>query len=116
LQGVRDSLLDELYSGEWGVHEDKVKKVVQSRKSTPGSGNKGKYVQDEVRAQADLVWFIINSLDGRVFVCGSSKGMGEGVEAALVDVAMKKGNLGEEEAKSFWALKKDAGQYIAETW
>jgi sulfite reductase alpha subunit-like flavoprotein len=112
LQGIRDSLLDELYSGEWGVHEDEVKKVVQSRK---GSG-KGKYVQDEVRAQADLVWFIINSLDGRVFVCGSSKGMGEGVEAALVDVAIRKGNLGAEEAKKFWALKKEAGQYIAETW
>lgn len=30
LQGVRDSLLDELYSGEWGVEESKVKKVVQS--------------------------------------------------------------------------------------
>jgi len=112
LQGVRDSLLDELYSGEWGVHESEVKKVVQSRKS---SGNR-KYVQDEVRAQADLVWFIINSLDGRVFVCGSSKGMGEGVEAALVDVAMRKGNLGREEAQKFWGLKKKAGQYIAETW
>jgi len=112
LQGVRDSLLDELYSGEWGVHESEVKKVVQSRKSS----GKGKYVQDEVRAQADLVWFIINSLDGRVFVCGSSKGMGEGVEAALIDVAMRKGNLGYEEAKDFWNLKKEAGQYIAETW
>jgi sulfite reductase alpha subunit-like flavoprotein len=112
LQGVRDSLLDELYSGEWGVHEDEVKKVVQSRKS---SGDR-KYVQDEVRAQADLVWFIINSLDGRIFVCGSSKGMGEGVEAALVDVAMRKGNLGRAEAKKFWGLKKEAGQYIAETW
>jgi sulfite reductase alpha subunit-like flavoprotein len=112
LQGVRDSLLDELYSGEWGVHEDEVKKVVQSRK---GKG-KGKYVQDEVRAQADLVWFIINSLDGRVFVCGSSKGMGEGVEEALVDVAMMKGNVSRQEAKEFWGLKKEAGQYIAETW
>jgi sulfite reductase alpha subunit-like flavoprotein len=112
LQGVRDSLLDELYSGEWGIHESEVKKVVQSRKS---SGDR-KYVQDEVRAQADLVWFIINSLDGRVFVCGSSKGMGEGVEEALVDVAMRKGNLGREEAKKFWGLKKEAGQYIAETW
>jgi sulfite reductase alpha subunit-like flavoprotein len=112
LQGVRDSLLDELYSGEWGVHEDEVKKVVQSRKG----GSKGKYVQDEVRAQKDLVWFIINSLDGRVFVCGSSKGMGEGVEEALVDVAMSKGNLGRQEAKDFWKLKKEAGQYIAETW
>ncbi|KAL2073990.1 hypothetical protein VTL71DRAFT_7768 [Oculimacula yallundae] len=112
LQGVRDSLLDELYSGEWGVHESEVKKVVQSRKHT----GKGKYVQDEVRAQADLVWFIINALDGRVFVCGSSKGMGEGVEAALIDAVMSKGNLSREEAEKFWKLKGEAGQYIAETW
>ncbi|KAK2783292.1 hypothetical protein FQN53_009280 [Emmonsiellopsis sp. PD_33] len=110
LQGVRDSLLDELYSGEWGVHEETVKKVVQSR------SGEGRYVQEEVRHQADLVWFVINALDGRVFVCGSSKGMGEGVEAALVDVAIAKGNLNREEAQLFWQSKKDAGQYIAETW
>jgi sulfite reductase alpha subunit-like flavoprotein len=110
LQGVRDSLLDELYSGDWGVHEEKVKKVVQSRRG------EGKYVQEEVRAQADLVWFIINALDGRIFVCGSTSGMGEGVERALVDVAMGKGGLNEEQAKAFWQNKKEAGQYIAETW
>ena len=107
LQGVRDSLLDELYSGEWGVEEDKVKKVVQSRRG------EGRYVQEEVRHQADLVWFIINALDGRVFVCGSSQGMGEGVERALVDVAMDKGNLRRKEAEEFWTKKKDGGQYIA---
>ena len=107
LQGVRDSLVDELYSGEWGVEEDKVKKVVQSRRG------EGRYVQEEVRHQADLVWFIINALDGRVFVCGSSKGMGEGVENALVDVAMDKGNLRREEAEEFWGKKRDGGQYIA---
>ncbi|EEP78453.1 conserved hypothetical protein [Uncinocarpus reesii 1704] len=110
LQGIRDSLLDELYSGEWGVHEETVKKVVQSRRG------EGRYVQEEVRNQADLVWYVINALDGRVFVCGSSKGMGEGVEAALVDVAMAKGNLNREEAQQFWEGKKSAGQYIAETW
>ena len=110
LQGVRDSLLDELYSGDWGVHEDKMKKVVQSRRG------EGRYVQEEVRAQADLVWFIINAVDGRVFVCGSSKGMGEGVEKALVEVAMAKGNLNHDEAKSFWEEKKNSGQFIAETW
>jgi sulfite reductase alpha subunit-like flavoprotein len=110
LQGVRDSLLDELYSGDWGVEETKVKKVVQSRRG------EGRYVQEEVRAQADLVWFIINAVDGRVFVCGSSKGMGEGVEKALVDVAMAKGKLNAEEAKLFWEEKKASGQYIAETW
>ena len=107
LQGVRDSLLDELYSGEWGVEEEKVKKVVQSRRG------EGRYVQEEVRHQADLVWYIINALDGRVFVCGSSKGMGEGVERALIDVAMDKGNLRKEEAEEFWKKKKDGGQYIA---
>lgn len=110
LQGVRDSLLDELYSGDWGVHEDKVKKVVQSRRG------EGRYVQEEVRAQADLVWFVVNAVDGRVFVCGSSKGMGEGVEAALVDVAMAKGKLNQDEAKGFWDEKKKSGQYISETW
>ena len=107
LQGVRDSLLDELYSGEWGVEEEEVKKVVQSRRG------EGRYVQEEVRHQADLVWFIINALDGRVFVCGSSQGMGEGVERALVDVAMDKGNLRREEAEEFWTKKKDGGEYIA---
>jgi sulfite reductase alpha subunit-like flavoprotein len=107
LQGIRDSLLDELYSGEWGVHESEVKTVVESRRG------EGRYVQEEVRAQADLVWFIINSLDGRVFVCGSSEGMGEGVERALVDVAINKGGLREEEAVEFWRKKKEGGQYIA---
>lgn len=110
LQGIRDSLVDEIYSGEWGVHEDEVKRVVQSRRG------EGRYVQEEVRNQADLVWYIANSVDGRIFVCGSSKGMGEGVEDSLVDVAMSKGNLEREEAKNFWQLKKEAGQYIAETW
>ncbi|KAG6008807.1 hypothetical protein E4U21_003836 [Claviceps maximensis] len=110
LQGIRDSLVDEIYSGEWGVHEDEVKRVVQSRRG------EGRYVQEEVQNQADLVWYIANTVDGRIFVCGSSKGMGEGVEDSLVEVAMSKGNLEREEAKNFWQLKKEAGQYIAETW
>ncbi|KAK0635704.1 hypothetical protein B0T17DRAFT_484084 [Bombardia bombarda] len=110
LQGIRDSLVDELYSGEWGVHEDEVKKVVQSRRGV------GRYVQEEVKHQADLVWYIINSVDGRVFVCGSTRGMGEGVEKALIEVAMEKGNLEREEARQFWELKREVGQYIAETW
>lgn len=110
LQGIRDSLVDEIYSGEWGVHEDEVKRVVESRVG------EGRYVQEEVINQADLVWYVINAVDGRVFVCGSSKGMGEGVEESLIEVAMRKGNLGRDEAKNYWDLKKQVGQYIAETW
>ena len=110
MQGIRDSNQDELYEGDWGVHESKIKKVMQSRVGP------GEYVQDEILHQADLVWFIINALDGRVFVCGSSAGMGEGVERNLVQVAMKKGKLNADEAKVFWEEKKNSGQYVAETW
>jgi sulfite reductase alpha subunit-like flavoprotein len=113
IQGVRDSMLDELYSGELGDHEQEIKKVVQSRRVKVGGNNEVKYVQDEVRVQADIVWFVINALDGRIFVCGSSKGMGEGVEESLVDVAMQKGRLSEAQAREFWAKKKEDGQYIA---
>ena len=106
-------MLDELYSGELGDHEREIKKVVQSRKVKVGGSSEVKYVQDEVRVQADIVWFVINALDGRIFVCGSSKGMGEGVEESLIDVAMQKGRLGEAQAKEFWTKKKEDGQYIA---
>ncbi|KAK7515452.1 hypothetical protein IWZ03DRAFT_203087 [Phyllosticta citriasiana] len=111
VQGVRDSMLDEIYRGELGAHEADIKRVVQSRRA-----GEARYVQDEVRMQADVVWFVINALDGRIFVCGSSKGMGEGVHRALVDVAMEKGNLNQAEAEDFWERKKEDGQYIAETW
>lgn len=142
VQGVRDSMLDEIYQGELGAHEHEIKKVVQSRVKPPpaldaeeslerdvddeahppavkeerNQRKVAKYVQDEVRLQADIVWFVINALDGRIFVCGSTKGMGEGVETALMDVAMDKGNLDAETAKQFWEQKKKDGQYIAETW
>jgi sulfite reductase alpha subunit-like flavoprotein len=112
IQGVRDSMLDELYSGELGDHEREIKKVVQSRKANR-QGNEAKYVQDEVRQSADIVWFVANALDGRVFVCGSSKGMGEGVHNALVDVVMKKGGLNRDQAEKFWERKKEGRQYIA---
>ncbi len=69
-------------------------------------------MQEEVRHQADLVWFVINALDGRVFICGSSKAMGEGVESALVDVAMEKGNLRREEAVEFWGQKREGGRGV----
>ncbi|GAM82737.1 hypothetical protein ANO11243_007230 [Dothideomycetidae sp. 11243] len=112
VQGVRDSMLDEIYAGELGDHEKEIKKIVDSKKNQKAA----KYVQDEVRLQADIVWFVINAIDGRVFVCGSTKGMGEGVMTALIDVAMEKGNLNHDEATNFWEEKKKSGQYIAETW
>ncbi|KAK9240472.1 hypothetical protein V1525DRAFT_395069 [Lipomyces kononenkoae] len=110
LQGCRDSLVDELYAGEWGVDDGDVRKVVESR-----SGTK-KYVQDEVVDQSALVWSVISHPEGRVFVCGSSKRMGRGVEEALKAVAKKEGNMTTEDADEFWKEKERAWQYIIETW
>ncbi|KAI9696666.1 MAG: hypothetical protein M1820_008040 [Bogoriella megaspora] len=142
IQGVRDSDLDEIYHGELGAEERQIKKVVQSRNSSRKrtkvtdadgaeaanqeleemvednpkiSASSARYVQDEVRQQADVVWFVANAVDGRVFVVGGT-GMGEGVQKALVEVAMWKGGLNEKEAMEFWDGKKESGQYIAETW
>lgn len=111
IQGVRDSSVDELYSGELGSHERDIKKVVQSRKAKVNQGE-AKYVQDEVRRQADVVWDVINAVDGRVFVCGSSAGMGEGVREALIEVVIKKGKLNREQAEQFWDKKREGGQFI----
>ncbi len=110
IQGCRDSLVDEIYHGEWGGGSEDIRKVVQSRVGTK------QYVQDEVLAQSDLVWSVINSPKGRVFVCGSTKGMGEGVEAALVKVAQEEGGMNMENALEYWKDKERIWQYIKETW
>ena len=152
VQGVRDSSVDELYSGELGQYESQIKKVVQSRAGkkkqqhstshynlsendlvalqhdtereeaqrqlkhfTPAQ-QESRYVQDEVRQQGDVVWDIIHAVDGRIFVCGSSKGMGEGVETALREIAMEKGGWSEEGARQFWEEQKGNGRFVMEVW
>lgn len=153
VQGVRDSSVDELYSGELGQYESQIKKVVQSRawqrktKQLRDSHNnhsesdlttlkkqverlpldrahtnfrepqsESRYVQDEVRQQGDIVWDVIHAVDGRIFVCGSSKGMGEGVEHALKEVAMEKGGWDEAGATKFWQEQKENGRFVMEVW
>lgn len=111
IQGIRDSSVDELYSGELGSQEHDIKRVVQSRKARVDLGE-AKYVQDEVSRQADVVWNVANTSDGRIFVCGSSAGMGEGVREALVEVVMNKSTMNREQAEQFWDRKREDGQFI----
>lgn len=113
IQGIRDASLDQLYEGELGPDDNdrSIKHLVQSRR-TDRQKDEARYVQDEVRFQADTVWDVITAADGRVCVCGSSKGMGEGVEEALIDVACLKGRLNRDQAVDFWRSKKESGQYV----
>lgn len=95
---------------------------VSTEAKLTGEHHESRYVQDEVKAQADIVWDVINSVNGRIFVCGSSKGMGEGVELALKEVMVQKKRemegveWGLEEAGRYWEEMKGAGKYVAETW
>ncbi|ODV92460.1 hypothetical protein CANCADRAFT_87069 [Tortispora caseinolytica NRRL Y-17796] len=113
IQGCRDHLLDEIYRGEWGIDNTELHKVVESRSKV---GTHNKYVQDEVLEQADLIWDVMSHPDGKVFVCGSSAGMSKGVEKALQEVAMQKGNMSREEACKFWEAKAKDMLYVQETW
>lgn len=73
-------------------------------------------MQEEVRRQAELVWYMINVVDGWIFVCGAGKGMGEGVGRASVDVAVEMGGLNEEEAEAFWSAKREGGPVYCCKW
>lgn len=88
--------------------------IAKERWQEPQS--ESRYVQDELRQQSDVVWDIVRSVDGRIFVCGSSKGMGEGVEQALIDIVKEKGGMDDEAAKNFWKEAKEANKYVAEVW
>ncbi|KAF7545209.1 hypothetical protein G7Z17_g9363 [Cylindrodendrum hubeiense] len=106
LHGTIDSMGEEIGNDSWGVPESQVKRVVQHEDNISG------HMHEEILKQSELVWYIINSLDGLLFTRGSSIIFSEGLEDALVDVAMAKGHLEREEARNFWQLKKEQGCYI----
>jgi len=75
--------------------------------SRPGDDKKGKYVQDDVRAQATSVKHWIDKMEGSVFICGST-GMGNGVLDALAEIL----DGGKEKVDT---LRKE-GRIVAEMW
>jgi len=75
--------------------------------SRPGEGKEKKYVQDQVKAQAQCVKHWIEKMSGAVFICGST-GMGNGVLEALA--GMLEGGT-----ETVEGLRKE-GRIVAEMW
>lgn len=106
LRNTDDSIINEIYSNQWGIPEDRLKNIIQDLAVSM------KPIQELVRTKAHMVWYIINSVNGCIWTCSDSRRRKGSIEKALVDVAIKQGNLREEEAQTFWSLKAEIGQYI----
>lgn len=90
-----DSLINEIYSSQWGIPEDRLKNIIQDLAVSM------KPIQELVRTKAHTVWYIINSVNGCIWTCSDSRRWKSSIEKGLVDVAIKQGNLREEEAQMF---------------
>ncbi len=109
IQGCRDQSFDGIYEGDLKGAEHCIVESQAGRKE---------YVQDEVVRQGNLIWRVMTEEGGRVYLCGAAKGFLEGVEKALRRVAVKYGNMSEEEAVDRWKKWQDPLdlRFIKEVW
>lgn len=74
------------------------------------------YVQDILKQQAELVYELLHSKNGIVYVCGSSGKMPRAVRAALVKIFVDCGQMEESTAEDYLQAMEKDGRYRQETW
>ena len=74
------------------------------------------YVQELVLQQAELVFDLLHTSSGIVYVCGSSGNMPRAVRAALVEVFKRYGGTSQENAEEYLQKMEKEGRYKQETW
>lgn len=110
--GCRNQAADFFYREEWEFLEEKMPLRVFAAFSRD---QKAKfYVQDILRQQAKLVYELLYSRRGLVYVCGSSGMMPKAVRTALVDVFRSYGDMGESLAKDYLRTMEKEGRYKQE--
>jgi len=72
------------------------------------------YVQDLMRQFSDEFWHLTKS--GYIYVCGDAKNMAKDVQKTLVELAMKKDSLTEEQAHAFLTKLSSSGRYLQDIW
>ena len=66
------------------------------------------YVQDKLLESAEKIWIWLNELNASLYVCGDMKYMAKDVEATLLEIIQKEGELSEADAKTYLkALQKN---------
>lgn len=115
--GGRNSKKDFLYHEDWQMQELDVKILTAWSRD-----QKEKiYVQDVLRREAEMVWRLLVTDGGSVFVCGSSGKMPTGVRAAIVEafcIAGEKveGGYSREMAEEELSRIEKERRYVQETW
>jgi len=72
------------------------------------------YVQDLMRQFSDEFWHLTKT--GYIYVCGDAKNMAKDVQKALLEIAMKKDSLTEEQAQAFMAKLSSSGRFLQDIW
>ena len=112
--GGRNKEADFFYEQEWKTLEESMPLQIFTAFSRDQAAKI--YVQDVLKHQGNLVYELLFSKKGLVYVCGSSGNMPQAVRAALVDVFKRCGSMGERDAKTFLQSMEKEGRYKQETW
>jgi NADPH-ferrihemoprotein reductase len=111
--GCRHSEQDYLYRDELTTFvQDKIITslfVAFSRES-----EKKVYVQDHLKEYADQFWHLMKT--SYIYVCGDAKNMAKDVHKTLIELAIKKESMTEEQATTFINNINLAGRYLQDIW
>ncbi|KAL8966171.1 MAG: hypothetical protein Q9197_006137 [Variospora fuerteventurae] len=112
--GCRNEKADFFYREEW----ESMKEAMPLKVYTAFSRDQAAklYVQDVLVRQAELIYDLLHSQDGMVYVCGSSGKMPKAVRIALVSIFQSKGEMEESVAEDYLQAMEKQGRYKQETW
>jgi len=72
------------------------------------------YVQDLLKQYVNEFWPLIKTAS--IYVCGDAKNMAKDVQKALMELAMEKESLTEEQAQTFLTKMTSSGRYLQDIW
>ncbi|KAL8725809.1 MAG: hypothetical protein Q9181_006275 [Wetmoreana brouardii] len=112
--GCRNQEADFFYREEWNELKGKIPLQVFTAFSRDQAAKV--YVQDVLKQQSKLVYDLLYSKRGLVYVCGSSGKMPQAVRAALIDIFRSCGQMEEPAANNYLQCMEKEGRYKQETW
>ncbi|KAL8769372.1 MAG: hypothetical protein Q9209_004599 [Squamulea sp. 1 TL-2023] len=112
--GGRNQEADFFYREEWEYLQGQMSLQVFAAFSRDQKAKV--YVQDVIKQQANLVYDVLYSQGGIVYVCGSSGKMPRAVRAVLVEIFVNRGNMDELAAEKYLQAMEKNGRYKQETW
>lgn len=73
------------------------------------------YVQHRIKERRDEIWDLLQK-NANIYICGDAKHMAKDVENELIQIAMTKGNMTEEEAQAYFQNLEKEEHYLKDVW